>query len=143
LKWIIGSGVVALAFAIGLSLNFDDSIAYFYVPSEVAAQAGKLQGRTIKVGAMVKKGSVVWEAKKLSLTFVITDYEGHEFKVSHTGVKPDLFREGQGVVVEGRLNGTSEILSRNLMVKHSEEYKKPDAKHSIEKRLLQESIFKD
>ena len=53
------------------------------------------------------------------------------------------FKEGQGVVVEGRLKGTGEIQSRTLMVKHSEEYKKPDSKHSMDKQLLEESIFKN
>jgi len=142
MKWLLGASALVLAIVIGFSLNFEDSLVYFYVPSEVTSQASELQGKMIKVGAMVKKGSVVWNPKKLSLKFVITDYEGHEFKVAHTGVKPDMFKEGQGVVVEGRLRGQDEILSRTLMVKHSEEYKKPDTKHSIEKQLLEESLFK-
>jgi len=142
MKWLLGASALVLAIVIGFSLNFEDSLVYFYVPSEVTSQASELQGKMIKVGAMVKKGSVVWNPKKLSLKFVITDYEGHEFKISHRGVKPDMFKEGQGVVVEGRLRGQDEILSRTLMVKHSEEYKKPDTKHSIEKQLLEESLFK-
>ena len=143
MKWIIGLGVIGLAVAIGASLNFEESLVYFYVPSEVSAQAKELRGRNIKVGAMVKKGTVVWNARELSLKFVITDYEGHEFRVNHTGVKPDMFKEGQGVVVEGRLTSNNDIQSRTLMVKHSEEYKKPDDKHSLAKDLLQKSIFKN
>ena len=142
MKWLIGLGVIGLAVAIGASLNFEESLVYFYVPSEVSAQANELRGRNIKVGAMVKKGTVVWNARELSLKFVITDYEGHEFRVYHTGVKPDMFKEGQGVVVEGRLTPNNDIQSRTLMVKHSEEYKKPDSKHSMSKDLLQKSIFK-
>ena len=142
MKWLLGASALVLAIVIGFSLNFEDSLVYFYVPSEVTSQASELQGKMIKVGAMVKKGSVVWNPKKLSLKFVITDYEGHEFRVHHTGVKPDMFKEGQGVVVEGRLTPNNDIQSRTLMVKHSEEYKKPDSKHSMSKDLLQKSIFK-
>lgn len=142
LKWMIGGGVIAIAIAIGAGLNFEDSMVYFYVPAEVSAQAAELQGKTIKVGAMVKKGTVHWDPKELKLDFMITDYEGHEFNVTHIGVKPDMFKEGQGVVVEGRLKGHDTIMSRTLMVKHSEEYKKPGAEHSMDKQLLEKSIFK-
>ena len=143
LKWIIGSGVIAIAVAIGASLNFEDSMVYFYVPSEVTAQAAELQDKTIRVGAMVKKDTVVWNAKELKLDFMITDYEGNEFQVAHVGIKPDMFKEGQGVVVEGKLTGPRSIASKTLMVKHSEEYKMPDAKHSMDKELLKDSIFKN
>ena len=142
MKWIAGAAAILVAIAVGMSLNFGDNVAYFYVPKEVTAKAAELKGKTIKVGAMVKKGTVDWKPKELSLKFVITDFEGNDFKVSHNGVKPDMFKEGQGVVVEGRLNENNELVARNLIVKHSEEYRKPDSQHSQEKELLEKSIFK-
>ena len=85
-----------------------------------------------------------WNPKELELNFVITDYQGHEFSVYHKGIKPDMFKEGQGVVVEGRFDETNQkFMSRTLMVKHSEEYKKPDSKHGTDKEMLKKSIFKE
>lgn len=142
LKWLVGFGIIAIAIGIGTQLNLGDGVVYFYVPGEVKAQAAELQGKTIKVGAMVKEGSVVWKPKDLTLDFVITDFNGSEFKVEHKGVKPDMFKENQGVVVEGKLKDSDTIASKTLMVKHSEEYKKPDEGHGLDKELLKESIFK-
>lgn len=141
LKWVIAGGIIAVAIGIASQLNFGDNLVYFYVPNEVSAKKAELQGKTIKVGAMVKAGSVNWNAQELKLDFVITDFEGHEYAVKHTGLKPDMFKENQGVVVEGRLQGDT-LMSQTLMVKHSEEYKKPDATHPMSKELLKQSIFK-
>ena len=143
LKWVIGSGVIGISLAVFSQLNFGDSLVYFYVPSEAVPQAEKLADKNIKVGAMVKKGSVDWKAKDLDLSFVITDYNGHEISVRHKGLKPDMFKEGQGVVVEGRIAADGKSFeARTLMVKHSEEYKKPDSKNaSVETELLKKSIF--
>jgi len=76
---------------------------------------------------------------------VISDLKGHEIKVSHKGTPPDMFKEGQGVVVEGILSPDGKsVKSRRLMVKHSEEYKKPgDHAGTPNKELLEKSIFKD
>ncbi len=141
LKWLIGLGVIGVALAIGSSLNFGDNLVYFYVPGEVHAKSSELEGKTIKVGAMVKKDSVIWNAEHLDLQFVITDFEGHEFPVAYKGIKPDMFKENQGVVVEGKLVGNT-LVAKTLMVKHSEEYKRPGADHAVDKELLKQSIFK-
>src|SRR4051812_23839475 len=125
-KWIIG-GVVIAAAVIGISfLNLGDNLVYFYTPGEAFAKAAELSSKgAIKVGGMVKTGSVVWQPEQLSLHFTMTDLEGHEIAVAHTGTPPDMFKEGQGVVVEGRIDEQGKtMLSKNLMVKHSEEYKK-------------------
>ena len=79
----------------------------------------------------------------MSLKFIISNLRGTEIAVA-TPAPPDMFKEGQGVIVEGQIasNGQS-MLSKGLMVKHSEEYQKPDAHHSLEPELLKKSIFKD
>jgi len=143
-KWIIGAGVVLVAaLAIG-NLKFGDSVVYFYTPDEAFAKASSLNDKTIKVGGMVKVGTVQWKPEELSLDFIITDMKTTEIAVHHKGVPPDMFKEGQGVVVEGRIDNTGKtLISRNLMVKHSEEYKKPDEHHSLNKELLEKSIFKE
>tara|TARA_B100001094_G_C18039627_1_gene724330 strand:+ start:201 stop:653 length:453 start_codon:yes stop_codon:yes gene_type:complete len=145
LKWIMVCGIFGVIVAIFSQLNFGDSLVYFYVPAEAVPQAQKLSNKTIKIGAMVKKGTVDWRAKELKLAFILTDFEGNDLKVRYNGIKPDMFKEGQGVVVEGRISPDGRSFkARTLMVKHSEEYKKPEGKgHSLDKELLKKSIFKE
>ena len=144
LKWVLGVGVIGVALASISSLNFGDNVVFFYTPKEAIAKASELDDKTIKVGAMVKVGSVNWNASDLDLAFTLTDLKGSEIQVKHKGTPPDMFKENQGVVVEGKIAGDGKsITSKKLMVKHSEEYKKPDDHSSMNKMLLEESIFKD
>jgi cytochrome c-type biogenesis protein CcmE len=143
-SWIVGGSVIAAA-VVGMSfLNLSENLVYFYTPSEAFAKAPALAAKNIKVGGMVMDGTVNFDAEKLGLTFTMTDFKGHDIAVSHRGVPPDMFKEGQGVVVEGRLSEDGkQMTSRNLMVKHSEEYKTPDAQHSVDRELLEKSLFKE
>jgi cytochrome c-type biogenesis protein CcmE len=143
-RWVVGGLIIAGAI-IGISfLSLGDNLVYFYTPAEAYAKAGDLAGQTVKVGGMVLPGSVKWQAEQLSLDFVMSDLKGHEIKVHHNGTPPDMFKEGQGVVVEGQLeDGGKSLASRNLLVKHSEEYKKAGGDHtSMDKTLLERSLFK-
>lgn len=142
-KWIIG-GVIIAGTIIGMSLlSLDDYTVYFYTPNEAAAKAATLQDQDIKVGGMVIPGSVTWKAEELALNFSISDLNGVVMNVSHKGTPPDMFKESQGVVVEGRISSDGHsFVAKTLMVKHSEEYKIPDQKHSVDKQLLEKSLFK-
>ena len=145
LKWFVGGGVILLAILIASSLNFGDNIVYFYTPIEAVEKAPEIQDKTIKVGGMVKTGSVKWNPEELKLEFTLSNLKGVDIKVMHVGTPPDMFKENQGVVVEGKLDNekASSMTSKKLMVKHSEEYKVPDAhQKSQEKQLLEKSIFK-
>ncbi len=143
-KWVIGGVVIAAAILIISLLNLGDNIVYFYTPDEAVEKASTLDGKVIKVGGMVKAGTVQWKPENLNLSFIVTDFKTHEIQVSHTGTPPDMFKENSGVIVEGRITGDGKsITSHKLMVKHSEEYKKPDEGHSVDKELLKKSIFKD
>lgn len=143
-RWLVGGGVIVVAFIAISSLNFGDNILYFYTPKEAQANAAELSERTIKIGALVKPGSVDWKAEELNLSFVLTDNAGSEISVSHKGTPPDMFKENQGVVVEGRIDSMGQNMrSRKLMVKHSEEYVKPETGTSMEKKMLEQSIFKN
>ena len=138
-KVIIAAAVVSLSF-----LNLGENLVYFYTPEEAYAKGSELDGQNIKVGGMVMPGSVVWQPEQLALSFTMTDMKGHEIKVQHQGTPPDMFKEGQGVVVEGRLGDQGKMMvSRNLMVKHSEEYKKPGDHSTMDKALLEKSLFKE
>ena len=143
IKWLVGAAVIAVAALAIANLKFSDNVVYFYTPDEAIAKTAEIQGKTIKLGGMVQAGSVHWVPEDLQLDFIVTDMKGNDIKVYHKGNPPDMFKEMSGVVVEGRLaeDGRS-IQSQKLMVKHSEEYKTPDATHSIDKELLEQSIFK-
>ncbi len=144
MKWIVGGGVILVAGLAVSNLKFGDNVVYFYTPDEAMAKAAEIETKTIKVGGMVKAGSVQWRPEDLALDFVMTDMKGHEIKVSHKGNPPDMFKEMSGVVVEGHISKEGDaMVSQKLMVKHSEEYKKPDAEHSVDKKLLEESMFKE
>lgn len=144
LKWIVGGAVILVAGLAVSNLQFGDNVVYFYTPQEAYAKAADIDSKTIKVGGMVKAGTVVWKPEDLALNFVMTDMQGTDIEVSHKGTPPDMFKENSGVVVEGRIEADGKkMVSQRLMVKHSEEYKKPDAQHSVDKELLEKSIFKN
>lgn len=145
LKWTVGISIIAAAIGAIALTQLSSNVVYFYTPDEAYAKAAEISDRTIKVGGMVLPGSIVWLPENLNLSFTISDLKGHEIKVNHKGTPPDMFKENQGVVVEGLLaNDGKSMTSRRLMVKHSEEYKKPgDHAGMPNKELLEKSIFKD
>ena len=143
-KWFIG-GLIIASTIIGMSiLTLDNYSVYFYTPDEAYAKAHELNGKNIKIGGLVKEGSVTWTPETLSLSFQLTDFSKHDIHVRHHGTPPDMFKEGQGVVVEGKLEKSGEhFTAKTLMVKHSEEYKAPeDPKHSMDKQLIERSMLK-
>lgn len=143
MKWLIVGGIAAMVVLIVTQLNFGDGMVYFYTPKEVLAKKAEVADKPVMVGAMVKAGTVNWQPEELKLDFVLTDFKGHEINVKHTGVKPDLFKENQGVVVEGKFASDGTLRAHKLIVKHSEEYKVPHEGESVDKELLQKSIFKN
>ncbi len=134
---ILVLGVLSLI----IFLQTSGNVVYFYTPDEAQAKALDLSKQTIRLGGMVEPGSVQWNAQTLELKFKVTDLKGHTVLAEHRGTPPDMFKEGQGVVVEGRLaaNGMS-IESKKLMVKHSEEYKKPGDHTKLDRAALEKSL---
>lgn len=147
------AGILIVAGSLGLIIyqaTRSESSVTFYTPAEVYANPIKFDGKLFRVSGLVLSGTKEWNAKSSDLKFKITDLEGHDFNVHYRGIPPDLFKEGQGVVVEGRLvsNPNSQqnnklIVANLLMVKHSEVYDtKKDHKQMKEAKLL-DSILKD
>jgi cytochrome c-type biogenesis protein CcmE len=112
---VLGSGVLAMS-AIG------DRASYFYAPGDIARE-GAPQGRDVRLGGMVTKGSVARARDGVTLQFVVHD-EAHSVPVTFKGIPPDLFKEGSGVVAEGSFQGNTFVAS-NLLAKHDENYKPP------------------
>lgn len=143
-KWIIGLVVITAAVLAIALINLGGNLVYFYTPSEAFAAGESLRNKNIKIGGMVVAGSVDEDADKRQLHFTITDFKGHEIRVLHAGVTPDLFRAGQGVVAEGYFDVVSrEMKTHTLMVKHSEEYRVPHDNQIANKELLIKSILED
>ena len=112
---------------------------FFYTPAEVLASPAKFEDKTIRIGALVQQGSVDWNAQAIQLSFKITEDGEKSIPVYYAGVKPDLFREGQGVVVEGKMNGPRFEASQ-LLVKHSEDYT-VETEHKKSKEEYYKSIM--
>jgi cytochrome c-type biogenesis protein CcmE len=109
---LIGAGLLA-AFALSKQAS------YFYVPSDLVAKPPE-QGRAIRLGGMVEKGSLKTRADGLTIDFVVGDGKAR-VPVRFTGITPDLFVEGSGVVAEGRMDGAT-FVADNLLAKHDEKY---------------------
>jgi len=127
-KGIIIGGVVIIvaAFAYLLYGGLDQNVVYFLTPKELLAKGTKAVDVPVRLGGQVKPGSVVWNDTTLSLRFTITDGTS-EIAVASKGAPPQMFRDGMGVVVEGRYRADGTFNCTNLMVKHSNEYRPPKA----------------
>ena len=117
---LIGGGMGVLAVAVALMLNaLRDSVVFFNSPSDVVEKHVR-PGTRIRLGGLVQNGSVV-RGNNLSVRFEVTDGK-NGIPVSHQGVLPDLFREGQGVVAEGALDATGTFIADSILAKHDETY---------------------
>lgn len=123
IKIVIG-GILIVAVIVGIFVSVSsENMTYYYTPTEILAHPEKYTDKRIRVMGLVEVGSIEWFSKDTKLVFKISDEEDQILKVEYRGARPDMFREGQGVVVEGKLQGDSHMVASVLLVKHSEEYK--------------------
>ncbi len=120
-----------LSVAIGLSLYaLSSNIDLFFTPTQIAA--GEVQpGQRIRVGGMVKEGSIRHSEEQLQVNFITTDY-AHEVDVQYNGILPDLFREGQGIVAEGSITPEGQFLASRVLAKHDENYMSVEVKAAMD-----------
>ena len=107
-----------------------ENLLYFYSPSQVAA--GEAPKRTFRLGGMVVAGSLKREPGTLNIRFLVTD-NLHTVPVKYDQILPDLFREGAGAVVIGRLNDNGEFIGDQILAKHDENYMPPEVAEALEK----------
>ena len=120
-----------LSVAVGLTLYaLSQNIDLFYTPTQVA-QGEVATGQRIRIGGMVREGSVVSADDSLAVEFVATDYV-HDVPIFHEGILPDLFREGQGIVVEGSLDIAGVFQASRVLAKHDENYMSPEVKAALD-----------
>ncbi len=122
----VGAVVLVAAFAWLLYGGIDSNVVYFLTPKELQAKGTKAYDKPVRLGGQVKPGSVNWNETTRDLRFELVDLDGvSTVRVQSKGAPPQMFRDGMGVVVEGRYGRDGVFQSTNLMIKHSEEYKAP------------------
>ena len=121
-----------MAIAIGLILfALRDSIVFFYGPTEMAEKAPP-RGTHLRIGGLVKRGSLTHDGSS-TVVFAVTDLK-HDIKVSYSGLLPDLFREGQGVVAEGTVEGPGLFHADTVLAKHDERYMPKDVADKLKQQ---------
>lgn len=127
---LIGVGLAILALIATLVLNaLNSNIALYISPTDVVA--GKApQGKAFRIGGLVKEGSLAREADGVTLRFIVTDTE-NDITVFYKGILPDLFKEGKGVVAQGKLDGATSFVASEVLAKHDENYMPPEAAKAV------------
>ena len=119
----LAMGAVLLAVILGMSA-MSSQAAFFYAPGDVQKQGLPLD-RAVRVGGMVKQGSLTREADGVTINFLVNDETSHTIPVRFTGIVPNLFREGSGVVAEGRFQPDGTFVASEILAKHDENYMPP------------------
>jgi cytochrome c-type biogenesis protein CcmE len=129
---LIGLVVAGVAVSVALTLRaFRENVLFFFSPTEVVA-GNAPDERGFRLGGMVLDGSVAREPGSLTVNFVVTDF-AHSIPVQYTGVLPDLFGEGQGVVARGQLNPDGSFTAEEVLAKHDENYMPPEVAEALER----------
>jgi len=135
---LVGAAMFAILVAVLLAMwGLRERASYFYTPADIVA-GNAVQGRSMRLGGMVKRGSIVRQPDGVTIRFVLTDGKA-ETPVVYRGIVPDLFREGSGAVAEGRLQNGA-FTADTILAKHDERYMPPElgnlaAEHKAGKTL--------
>jgi cytochrome c-type biogenesis protein CcmE len=128
----IAAGLAALGLAATLVLNaFQSNLVFFFTPSQVAAHEAP-RDRAFRIGGLVEAGSLVRDKDALTVRFKVTDTV-QTIPVVFTGILPDLFREGKGVVAQGRIGADGTFQAKEILAKHDENYMPPEAAEALRK----------
>ncbi|MGV0954313.1 MAG: cytochrome c maturation protein CcmE [Fluviibacter sp.] len=135
---IIGA-LAVIGAAAALVLNaFEENLVFFFTPTQVAAGEAP-KGRAFRIGGMVKDGSL--QRDGVNVRFVVTDMV-NEVPVAYSGILPDLFREGKGVVAQGKLDASSStplFKASEVLAKHDENYMPPEAQHALDQAAVEKA----
>ncbi len=128
----IAIGVAAVGLAVGLVLNaLKDNVSLYFTPTQVFNNEAPL-GHSFRIGGLVKEGSVVRASDGLTANFEITDLH-RSIPVVYKGILPDLFKEGKGVVAQGRVEADGVMIAEEVLAKHDENYMPPEALDAMKK----------
>jgi len=129
---MVAGGLAALAVVAGLVLSaFQQNLVFFFTPSQVAANEAP-QGKIFRIGGMVETGSVKRQPDGVTVRFIVTD-TARAVPVVYRGALPDLFREGKGVVAQGRVGPDGVFQASEVLAKHDENYMPPEAAEAVKR----------
>jgi len=128
---LIAAALAGLGIAVGLVLQaFQENLIFFYSPTQVANHEAP-QGKAFRIGGLVEEGSLKRGSDGLTVTFNVTD-TAKVIPVTYSGILPDLFKEGKGVVAQGRLEANGTFRAHEVLAKHDENYMPPEAQHAVD-----------
>jgi cytochrome c-type biogenesis protein CcmE len=131
LTLIIGL-VLGVSIAVGLGITaFQENMLFFFSPTQILAGEAPKNSRTIRLGGLVADNTVVRSTDSLKITFDVTDNQ-NTIKTEYTGILPDLFREGQGIVAMGKMQGDI-FIANEILAKHDENYMPPEVADALNK----------
>jgi cytochrome c-type biogenesis protein CcmE len=128
---LLAAALGALGVAAALVLSaFQKNLVFFITPTQILAGEAP-RGREFRIGGMVEAGSLRRQADGVTVGFVVTDL-ANKVHVTYRGILPDLFKEGKGVVAQGRLNDDGSFAASQVLAKHDENYMPPEAKYALQ-----------
>lgn len=123
---LLGLAVVAVIVAVLLAMSaLRDQAAYFYAPGDIARKGVPLD-RPVRIGGMVRQGSIRRSADGVTIRFTVGDETPSTIEVRYTGIVPDLFKENSGVIAEGRFRPDGLFVASQILAKHDENYRPPE-----------------
>jgi len=129
---LVGGGLAAIVITSALVLSaFQKNLVFFFTPTQVANNEAP-QGRSFRIGGLVEQGSVKRREDGVTVQFVVTD-TAKSIPVQYKGVLPDLFKEGKGVVTQGKIGPDGVFVAEEVLAKHDENYMPPDAADAVKK----------
>jgi cytochrome c-type biogenesis protein CcmE len=129
---LLAAALAALAIATALVLSaFRKNLVFFITPTQILSGEAP-RDRAFRIGGMVQAGSLQRQADGVTVSFVVTDL-AHSVKVNYRGILPDLFKEGKGVVAQGRLGADRVFVADQVLAKHDENYMPPEAADALKK----------
>jgi len=127
---LIFAGLAILGVAAALVFSaFQKNLVFFFTPSQILAGQAP-QGHSFRIGGMVVKNSLMRQPDGVTVSFIVTDL-AQNIRVNYRGILPDLFKEGKGVVAEGRLDSDKTFIADQVLAKHDENYIPPDAAYAL------------
>ena len=129
---LIATGLATLALAAWLVLSaFQKNMVFFFTPTQILAGEAP-QGRSFRMGGMVEMGSIKRQADGMTVNFTVTD-NAQRIQAQYRGILPDLFKEGKGVVAQGKLGADKLFVAEEVLAKHDENYMPPEAAYALKK----------
>lgn len=131
--YIVLLALLGLGSAAALTLTaFEDNIVFFFSPTDLNQRSAEVKDRSFRLGGLVEQGSIQRQPDGVTTRFVVTD-GANTVTIAYTGQLPDLFREGQGIVAEGRLRQDGIFVAREVLAKHDENYMPPEVADALKR----------